>query len=232
MAFIASHSASTANSPWNAYPGHILGLSPETLLRNTSAMQYAIQTNPRSQATTAPIHHHILLTSSSLSILVDINGFRMARATGPLDLKPRGADHHHLAPGGVRLSEQCQPGRVVSQDAGHASQLPGFGRDHHLWIVLQVEQVVRSAWNQHVEAKVYRFTRKDAGLDARRAMRGQGRGLGGGQSLRDSLAQMVEHRAPPLFIGRSAERTNRHLMLLSPGFTLQQNADLRTMPIA
>ena len=60
---MASHNASTANRPWNAYPGHILGLTPEILRRNTSAMQYAIQINPRSQATTAPTHHHILLTS-------------------------------------------------------------------------------------------------------------------------------------------------------------------------
>jgi hypothetical protein len=72
------HRASTANRPWNRYPGHILGLRPETLRRNTSAIRYTIQTRPINQATKAPIHHHILLTSPSLNGLSYVNGFCMA----------------------------------------------------------------------------------------------------------------------------------------------------------
>jgi hypothetical protein len=48
------------------------------LRRNTSAIRYTIQTRPINQATKAPIHHHILLTSPSLNGLIYVNGFCMA----------------------------------------------------------------------------------------------------------------------------------------------------------
>jgi hypothetical protein len=66
-AFRTNHRASTANRPWNKYPGHSLGLKPEALPRSTSAMRYRIQTAPMNQATNAPIHHHIVASPPCVS---------------------------------------------------------------------------------------------------------------------------------------------------------------------
>jgi hypothetical protein len=63
-AFVNSHSASTAVTPWKAYHGYTFGARADVLPRNTSARMAAIQANEISQTTTVPIHHHTVDTST------------------------------------------------------------------------------------------------------------------------------------------------------------------------
>ena len=59
-AFMNSHRARTAVTPWNAYPASAPPLRPEVLPRITSAITDTIQTAEISQTTTVPIHHNMI----------------------------------------------------------------------------------------------------------------------------------------------------------------------------